>query len=86
MLKWHCFIEEALCILKSLPGRGSSLQCFWAVPQEISQRPQNEGATRKKTAVKVHHAKESLQLLDILRGGTQVNWAVCSAVGGEPAA
>jgi antitoxin (DNA-binding transcriptional repressor) of toxin-antitoxin stability system len=40
------------------------------------------GATRKKMVVKVHHAKKSLQLLDILRGGSRV----CLAVGTEPAA
>jgi hypothetical protein len=57
VLQWHHFGEEVFFILKSLLGRGGPLQRFLATPQEISQRPQNAGTTRKKTAVKVHHAK-----------------------------
>jgi hypothetical protein len=81
VLKWHRFSEEAFCILKSLLSRSSLLQYFRAAPQEISLWPQNTGTTRKKTRVKVHHAEECLQLLDILRGGIRVDAASCSAVG-----
>jgi hypothetical protein len=37
--------------------------------QEISQRAQHLCAIGKKTAVKIHHAKKTLQLFDVLRGG-----------------
>ncbi len=59
--------------MRSLLGCGSPLQRFWVSPQEISQRPQNAGTTRRKMAVKVYQANKSLQLPDILRGGTRVD-------------
>jgi hypothetical protein len=92
VLKWHRCGQEALYTLKSLLCR-CPIQCFGVAPQEICKRPQNAGATRKKKAVKVYHAKKMLQVVDILRIGTGVDRgrsesiaAVCAAVGAEPTA
>jgi hypothetical protein len=46
-------------------------QCFGPSLQEISQKFQNLSTVGQKAAVKVYHAKKTLQLFDILRG-----WAI----------
>ncbi len=45
------------------------LQRFGPTLQEISLGFQNLSAVGQKTAVEIYHAKEALQLFDILRGG-----------------
>jgi hypothetical protein len=70
MLEWHrrCQ-EEAFCILEGLLSGSGPLQHFGPSLQEISQRFQNFSTVWQKAVVKVYHPKETLQLLDILRGG-----------------
>jgi hypothetical protein len=55
VLKWHRFGEEVICILQSLLGCGRD-------QSEAAKR----GCNQEKTAEKVHHVEESLQLFDIL--------------------
>ena len=70
MLQWHRRDEEAFGLFKSHRHRVGPRQRFWVALQEVSERFQNLCAVGKKTAVKVYHAQETLQLLDNLRGGT----------------
>ena len=42
---------------------------FWVALQEVSERFQNFCTIGEESAVKVYHAEETLQLLDVLRGG-----------------
>ena len=70
MLQWYRCDEEAFGFFKSCRRCVGPSQSFWVALQEISERFQNLCAVGKKSTVKVHHAEETLQLLDILRGGT----------------
>jgi hypothetical protein len=72
VLKWHRFGEEAICILQSLLGCGRD-------QSEAAKR----GCNQEKTAEKVHHVEESLQLFDILRGGTRVDCTGVLGCGGR---
>jgi hypothetical protein len=76
VLKWHRFVEEALYILKS----GGQLQHFLCYPSEDPSEVAKRGCNQEETAIKAHHAEESLQLLNILRGGTRVD---CGSVLGH---
>ena len=69
-MQWNRRDEEAFGLFKSHRRRVGPRQSFWVALQEVSERFQNLCAVGKKSAVKVHHAEETLQLLDILRGGT----------------
>ncbi len=53
------------------PVQRQSIPGFLAALQEISSRAQDLCAIGKKGAVKVCHAKKTLQLFDILKGGGQ---------------
>jgi hypothetical protein len=55
-------------LLESLLSGSGPLQNLGYLPQEISQRYQNLSTVGQEAAVKVYHAKKTLQLFDILRG------------------
>ena len=57
-------------MLESVLRRGGPNEGFWDALQEVSQWLENFCALGEKTAVKVYHAEETLQLLDVLRGST----------------
>ena len=57
-------------MFKSRRCRVGPSQSFWVAPQEVSERFQNFCTIGEESAVKVYHAEETLQLLDVLRGGT----------------
>ena len=61
--------KEAFGLFKSHRLRVGPRQSLWVALQEVSERCQNPCTVGKKSAVKVYHAEESLQLLDVLRGG-----------------
>jgi hypothetical protein len=69
VLEWHRCCQEAFCILESLLSVGRPLQSFAPPLQEISQRFQDLSTIWQETAVEIYHAKKTLQLFDILRGG-----------------
>jgi hypothetical protein len=71
VLEWHSRHQEAFCILQGLLSKSVPLKRFGPSLQEISQRSHNSSTVGQKAAVKVYHAKKTLQLLGILRG-----WAV----------
>jgi hypothetical protein len=77
VLKRHRRRQEAFGLLESLLSGGGPLQNFGPPLQEICQRFENLGTIWQKAAVKVYHAKKTLQLLDILRG-----WTIFNFVGG----
>jgi hypothetical protein len=69
MLEGHRRGQGAFSILESFLCCSGPLQYFGPLPQEISQRAQHLCAIRQKTAVKMHYAGKTLQLLNVLRGG-----------------
>jgi hypothetical protein len=68
VLEWQRCHQEALNILEGLLSGSGPLQYFGSSLQGISQRYQNVSTVGQKGAVKVYHAKNRLQLFDILRG------------------
>ncbi len=66
MLEGYRCSQEAFCILESLLCRGGPLQCFGLPLQEISQQVQHLCTIGQKPAVKIHHAENMLQLLNVL--------------------
>ena len=70
VLQWNRGDEEAFGLFKSLRRRRGPHQSFWVALQEIRQGLEDLCAFWQKAMVKVYHAYEPLQLLDILRGGT----------------
>jgi hypothetical protein len=71
VLEWHRRHQEAFCILEGLLSRSGPLQHFGPSLQKIRQRSQHLIPVRQEAAVKVYHAKKTLQMFDFLRG-----WAV----------
>ena len=69
-MQWHRRDEEAFGLFKSRCRRIGPRQSFWVALQEVSERFENLCTVGKERAVKVYHAEETLQLLDVLRGGT----------------
>ena len=62
--------RRRLVCSKAVRRRVGPGQSFWVALQEVSERFQNFCTIGEESAVKVYHAEETLQLLDVLRGGT----------------
>ena len=69
VLQWHCREEKVSVLFKSHRRCVRPRQSFWVAFQEVSKRFENLCTLGKKMVVKVHHAENTLQLLDVLRGG-----------------
>ncbi len=83
VLTRHRRRQEAFGLLESLLSGGGPLQNFGPPLQEIRQRFENLGTIWQKAAVKVYHAKKTLQLLDILRGWAIFNFGGVIGRGGR---
>ena len=69
VLQWYRRNKEAFGLFNSRRCHVGPSQSFWVALQEVSERFQNFCTVGKESAVKVYHAEETLQLLDVLRSG-----------------